>query len=85
MVDNQRLNIVVTEEIVKCWMCSDRPITHCLITGTLPKRYGQQPLCEQCAIRIDESYPYFWDQNEIVELIDICEYERYKDFKDELG
>ena len=33
MVDNQRLNIVVTEEIVKCWMCSDRPITHCLITA----------------------------------------------------
>ena len=27
----------VTDEIVKCWMCSDRPITHCLITGTLPK------------------------------------------------
>ena len=29
--------MVVTEEIVKCWMCSDRPITHCLIKGTLPK------------------------------------------------
>ena len=27
--------MVVTEEIVKCWMCSDRPITHCLITGTI--------------------------------------------------
>ena len=26
--------MVVTEEIMKCWMCSDRPITHCLITGT---------------------------------------------------
>ena len=33
--------MVVTEEIVKCWMCSDRPITHCLIKGTLPKGYGQ--------------------------------------------
>ena len=31
MVDNRRSNMVVTEEIVKCWMCSDRPITHCLI------------------------------------------------------
>ena len=77
--------MVVTEEIVKCWMCSDRPITHCLITGTLPKGYGQLPLCEQCAIRIDESYPYFWDLNEIVELIDLREYEHYKDFKDKLG
>ena len=76
--------MVVTEEIVKCWMCSDRPITHCLITGTLPKGYSQHPLCEQWAIKIDESYPYFWDQNEIVELIDLREYERYKDFKDEL-
>ena len=38
--------MVVTEEIVKCWMCSDRPITHCLIMGTLPKGYSQQPLCE---------------------------------------
>ena len=28
--------------------------------------------------------PIFWDQNEIVELIDLREYERYKDFKDEL-
>ena len=28
---------------------------------------------------------HFWDQNEIIELIDLCEYERYKDFKDELG
>ena len=52
--------------------------------GTLPKGYDQHPLCEQCAIRI-ESYPYFWDQNKIVELIDLHEYERYKDFKDELG
>ena len=40
---------------------------------------------ERCATKIDESYPYFWDQNEIVELIDLREYERYKDFKDELG
>ena len=48
--------MVVTEEIVKCWMYSDRPITHCLITGTLPKGYGQHPLCKRCAIRIDESY-----------------------------
>ena len=77
--------MVVTEEIVKCWTCSDRPITHCLITGTLPKGYGQHPLYERCAIRIDESYSHFWDQNEIVELIDLLEYERYKDFKDELG
>ena len=76
--------MVVTEEIVKCWMCSDRPITHCLITGTLPKGYSQHPLCERCAIKIDESYPYFWDQNKIVELIDCREHERYKDFKDEL-
>ena len=76
--------MVVTEEIVKCWMCSDRPITHCLITGTLPKGYSQHPLCERCAIKIDESYLYFWDQNEIVKLIDLREYERYKDFKDEL-
>ena len=58
--------MVVTEEIMKCWMCSDRPITHCFITGTLPKGYDQHPLCGQCAIRIDESYPYFWDQNKIV-------------------
>ena len=40
MVDNRRSNMVVTEEIVKCWTCSDSPITHCLITGTLPKGYG---------------------------------------------
>ena len=77
--------MVVTEEIVKCWMCNDRPITHCLITGTLPKGYDQHPLCDQCAIRIDESYPYGWDQNEIVVFIDLRAYERYKDFKDELG
>ena len=25
MVDNRRSNMVVTEEIVKCWMCSDKP------------------------------------------------------------
>ena len=55
MIDNRRSNMVVTEEIVKCWMCSDIPITHCLITGTLPKGYGQHPICEQCTIRIDES------------------------------
>ena len=77
--------MVVTEEIVKCWMCSDRPTIHCLITGTLPKGCSQHPLCERCAIKIDESYRYSWDQNEIVELIDLREYERYKDFKDELG
>ena len=79
--------MVATEDIMKCWMCSDRPITctHCLITGILPKGYGQHPLCERYALRIDESYPYFWNQNEIVELIDLREYERYKDFKDELG
>ena len=69
--------MVVTEEIIKCWMCSDRPITHCLIMGTLPEGYSQHPLCERYAIKIDESYPYFWDQNEIVELIDLCEYECY--------
>ena len=46
--------MVVTEEIVKCWMCSDRTITHCLITGTLPKGYDQHPLCEQCTTKIDE-------------------------------
>ena len=51
--------MVVTEEIVKCWMCSDRPITHCLITGTLHKGYGHHPLCERCAIGIDESTPIF--------------------------
>ena len=51
--------MVVTEEIVKCWMCSDRPITHCLITGTLPKGYGHHPLCERCAIGIDEYTPIF--------------------------
>ena len=85
MVDNRRSNMVVTEEIVKCWMCCDRPITHCLITGTLPKGHDHHPLCEQCAIRIDESYPHFWDQNEIVELINLHGYEHYKDFKDELG
>ena len=85
MVDNRRLNMVVTEEIVKCWMCSERPITHFLITGTLPKGYGHHPLCKQCAIGINESYPYTWHQNEIVKLIDLREYERYKDFKDELG
>ena len=45
--------MVVTEEIVKCWMCSDRPITHCLITGTLPKGYDQHLLCEQCTTKID--------------------------------
>ena len=77
--------MVVTEEIIKCWMCSDRLITHCLITGTLPKGYGHHSLCERCAIRIDECYPYFWDQNKVVGLIDLHEYERYKDFKDELG
>ena len=76
--------MVVTVEIVKCWMCSDRPITHYLITGTLPKGYSQHPLCEQCATKTDESHPYLWDQNEIVELIDLREYECYKDFKDEL-
>ena len=37
MVDNRRSNMVVTEEIMKYWMCSDRKITHCLITGTLPE------------------------------------------------
>ena len=85
MVDNRRSNMVVTEEIVKCWMCSDRLITHCLITGTLHKGYGHHPLCERCAIRIDESYPHFGDQNEIIKLIDLREYEHHKDFKDELG
>ena len=77
--------MVVTEEIEKCWMCSDRPITHCLVTGTLPKGYDQHPLCEQRTIRIDESYPYFWDQNEIVELINLLEYKHYKNSKDKLG
>ena len=77
--------MVVTEEIVKCWMCSDRPITHYLTTGTLPKGCSHHPLCKRCAIRIDESYPHFWDQNEIVELIDLREYELYKDYMDELG
>ena len=77
--------MVVTEEIVKCWMCSDRPITHCLITGTLPKGYSQQPYVSDALLKTDESYPYLWDQNEIMELIDLCEYERYKDFKDKLG
>ena len=38
--------MVVTEEIVKCCMCSDRPITHCLIMGTLPKGCGQHLLFE---------------------------------------
>ena len=85
MIDNQRSNMVVTEEIVKCWMCNDRSITRCLIMGTLPKGYSQHPLCERCTIRIDESYPHLWDQNEIVELIDLREYEHHKDFKDELG
>ena len=60
-------------------------IDQSLITGTLPKGYNQHPICERCAIRIDESYPYFWDQNEFVELIDLREYGRYKDFKNELG
>ena len=77
--------MLVTEEIVKCWMCSDRPITYCLITGTLPKGYGHHPLCERYTIRIDESYSHLWDQNEIVELIDLREYECYKNFRDELG
>ena len=59
MVDNQTSNMVVSEEIVKCWMCRDRPITHCLIMGALPKGYGHHPLCERCAIRIEEFYPHF--------------------------
>ena len=77
MVDNRRSNMVVTEEIMKCWMYSNRPITHCLITGTLPKGYRHHPLCEECAIRINESYPHFWDQNKIVKLMDLREYEHY--------
>ena len=51
--------MVVTEEIVKCWMCSDRPITHCLITGTLPKGYGQHPLYERCASELMSPTPIF--------------------------
>ena len=78
MVDNQRLNMAVTEEIMKCWMCSYRPITHCLIMVTLPKGYGHHPLCERCAVRINGSYPHFWDQNKIVELINLREYERLR-------
>ena len=49
--------MVVTEEIVKCWMCSDRPITHCLIKGTLPKGYGQHPLCERALTELMSPTP----------------------------
>ena len=51
--------MVVTEEIVKCWMCSDRPITHCLITGTLPKGYGQHPHVSDALLKLMSHTPIF--------------------------
>ena len=51
--------MVVTEEIVKCWMCSDRPITHCLITGTLPKGYSQHPFARDALSKLMSPTPIF--------------------------
>ena len=73
--------MVVTEEIIKCWMCSDRPITHCLITGTLPKDTANTPYVSDALSESVSPTPIFG----IVELIDLREYEHHEDFKDELG
>ena len=51
--------MAVTEEIVKCWMCSDRPITHCLITGTLPKGYGHHPYVSDVLSELMSPTPIF--------------------------
>ena len=52
--------MVVTEEIVKCWTYSDRPIiTHCLITGTLHKGYGQHPYVSDVLSELMSPTPIF--------------------------
>ena len=51
--------MVVTEEIIKCWMCSDRPITHSLIAGTLPKGYSQHPYVSDALSELMSPTPIF--------------------------
>ena len=65
--------MVATEEIVKGWMYSDRPVTHCLITGTLPKGYGHHPLCERrdskmrVLVQTTTFLPLLWRANAVDE------------------
>ena len=51
--------MVVTEEIVKFWMCSDRPITRCLITGTLPKDRVTTPYVSDVLSELMSPTPIF--------------------------
>ena len=46
-------------------------VTHCLVKGSLPEGYEELPICKECAECIDSGYPYYWDEESIIELIDL--------------
>ena len=51
--------MVVTEEIIKCWLCSDRPITHCLITGPYLKDMVNTPYVSDVLSELMSFTPIF--------------------------
>ena len=51
--------MVVTEEIVKCWMCCDKPITHCLITGKYLKDMVSIPYLNDALSELMSPTPTF--------------------------
>ena len=55
-----------------CTYCKSGVVTHCLVKGSLPQGYEKElPICKECAERINSRYPYYWDEESIIKLIDL--------------
>ena len=67
-----------------CAYCKSGVVTHCLVNGSLPQGYEELPICKECAERIDSGYRYYWDEESIVELIDLHDPSKNFSWKKEL-
>ena len=55
----------------KCFVCHNDGVTHVLVSGNLVDGYKEHPLCSKCAKDIESASPYVWDNNSIVDVIDL--------------
>ena len=67
-----------------CVHCKSGVVTHCLVNRSLPQGYEELPICKECAEYIDSRYPYYLDEESIIELIDLCDPSKNFPWKKEL-
>ena len=60
----------------KCINCDNSKVTHVLIRGDLVEGYTYDPLCSACENVLDQAKPHVWDNNKIVEIVDLIHPDR---------